>query len=295
MKDKNKKTGFTIVELLTVLAIIALLVGVLLPALDMVRNLAKTTKQKSQFATIGQAILAFRADYGDYPPSSLDDSFAGLHYLGSQKLGEALLGWDLLGFHPDSAWRADGYDKNGGALTYDPEESRNGGDDSLDERVSTYLEPGAANAFTLEQLFGIGNTTELAPETFVLCDSFTVKSITITPNPTLPGETVTLKAGSPILYYKANTSSKTMGGFPENRRYNCYDNQELLELGSMKDNTVHPLADTTTMFEEFQQYVTDPKIEATTNRLWPHRPDSYILISAGADGLYGTSDDITNF
>ena len=27
----------------------------------------------------------------------------------------------------------------------------------------------------------------------------------------------------------------------------------------------------------------------------PYRPESYILISAGFDGRYGTSDDITNF
>ena len=27
----------------------------------------------------------------------------------------------------------------------------------------------------------------------------------------------------------------------------------------------------------------------------PYRAQSYILISAGKDGLYGTSDDITNF
>jgi hypothetical protein len=28
---------------------------------------------------------------------------------------------------------------------------------------------------------------------------------------------------------------------------------------------------------------------------WPVNADSYVLISAGADGLYGTADDITNF
>jgi hypothetical protein len=30
-------------------------------------------------------------------------------------------------------------------------------------------------------------------------------------------------------------------------------------------------------------------------RPWPYRSDSYLLISAGADGLYGTDDDIRNF
>jgi hypothetical protein len=45
-------------------------------------------------------------------------------------------------------------------------------------------------------------------------------------------------------------------------------------------------------FQLFYEYIRDPKVQGTP---WPYRPDSYILISAGADGLYGTSDDICNF
>jgi hypothetical protein len=47
---------------------------------------------------------------------------------------------------------------------------------------------------------------------------------------------------------------------------------------------MHPL--------DFYSYIRDPKVLA---RAWPYRPDSYILISAGPDGLYGTNDDIRNF
>jgi hypothetical protein len=36
----------------------------------------------------------------------------------------------------------------------------------------------------------------------------------------------------------------------------------------------------------------NPKITA---KLTPHRPNSYLLISPGYDGEYGTADDITNF
>jgi hypothetical protein len=38
--------------------------------------------------------------------------------------------------------------------------------------------------------------------------------------------------------------------------------------------------------------IQDPKI---TQNVWPYRPDSYILISAGPDGYYGTADDIHNY
>jgi len=111
---ERKKTGLTIIELLIVLGIIALLTGLLVPALSVVKKMAKETKQKAQFATIELALAAFKNDEGDYPPSdwALPPN-PGSDYCGSQKLAEALLGWDLLGFHPNSAWRASGLDATG--------------------------------------------------------------------------------------------------------------------------------------------------------------------------------------
>ena len=32
-----------------------------------------------------------------------------------------------------------------------------------------------------------------------------------------------------------------------------------------------------------------------SGKVWPHRPDTFLIISAGKDGLYGTSDDVANF
>ncbi len=113
----------TVIEILVVVSIIALLVGLLLPAVHTVQKMAKETKQKAQFTSIELGLAAFKSDYGDYPPSSWQNPNAAggrTDYCGAQKLAEALLGWDLLGFHPDSGWRADGLDRNGGPTTYDP-------------------------------------------------------------------------------------------------------------------------------------------------------------------------------
>ena len=63
-------------ELLTVLAIIAILVGLLMPALGLVRNRAKEASQRAQFATIDMALLAFKTDFGDYPPSTWPDGIS---------------------------------------------------------------------------------------------------------------------------------------------------------------------------------------------------------------------------
>jgi len=284
------------VELLVVLGIIALLIGLLLPALSSVRNVAKQTKQKAQFTAIELALIAFKNDHGDYPPSDRSSHVTGAanDYGGAQKLAEALLGWDLLGFHPKTAWRADGLDAAGGPGSYDPPKTRdldgNGVPDTLDERKGPYLELATTSAFKLVDLFRPFSTGPLAPDTYVICDVFTAKRITMLKgiNPlTNQPLTVTEKAGSPVLYYKANTASKTI-----NTIYDVLDNNTLVLEKQRIDNREHPLARPAGQYQFFYDFIRDPKITA---RPWPHRADSYILISAGADGLYGTSDDICNF
>jgi len=48
-KKSDKKAGFTIVELLTIMSIIVILIGLLVPALNMVKRYAKRVNQKNQF------------------------------------------------------------------------------------------------------------------------------------------------------------------------------------------------------------------------------------------------------
>jgi len=297
---KRKISGFTIVELLLVLGIIALLVGVLIPSLTTVRNSAREAKQKAQFTAIEVALTAFKNDYGDYPPSDgwyyIPAPGGPLDYCGAQKLAEALLGWDLLGFHPKSAWRSDGYDgmASNGPLTYDPDKVRDiNGDgipETFDERKGPYLELAAASAFKLGDLFRPFPTGPLAPDTFVLCDVFSAKKVTMfkgTDPVTGQPITVTERAGAPILYYRANTSGKTINGI-----YRVIDNDAIVMTKQQADGKEHPLARSAGQYQFFYDYIRNPKIAV---RPWPYRHDSYILISAGADGLYGTGDDIRNF
>jgi len=267
----EENRGFTLVELLTVLAIITMLIGMLVPALNTVRRFAKETKQKAQLASIDAALVTFRNDYGDYPPSrNFSEDTGAQNYCGALKLCEALLGRDLMGFHPGSTWSATDN------TFYNP--------GTLGERKSRYLELATTNAFRLGDLYA--DTGNLRNETFVLCDAFTTKKITV------GGKTA--KAGAPILYYRANTASTSLETPAANERiYNYMHNQELIGLKDFDDDGVlgeHPLGDTTGAY--FYTYITDPKIVDTA---WPHRPDSYLLITAGADGLYGTADDICNF
>ena len=294
---KCKRLGFTLIELLTVLAIVAMLTGLLIPSLTFIRNTAKEARQKAQLTTIDMALIAFRTDYGDYPPSylMLPPSSPGapgpMDYCGAQKLAEALLGRDLMGFHPKSTWSA----TDPTFYPPSPIPAQN-----LDERRGTYLELGTEDAFKLGDLFGpalSATTPPLEANTFVICDSFGVKKITLA-----PGKTVV--AGSPILYYRADPTKKQFMGagaiVPGSLDiYNFTDNFPLIQVADSADGTPpgdHPLATFGGTYFYNQQYkIVDQKILSATGRPWPHRPDSYILISAGVDGRYGTADDICNF
>ncbi|MCP4259011.1 MAG: type II secretion system protein [Planctomycetes bacterium] len=276
---KRKRTGFTVIELLAALGIIALMIGILIPALNLVRSKAKEAKQKAQFMTINLALAAFKSDYGDYPTSDWTPAQFTGDYCGAQKLAEALVGWDLLGFHPRSDFRSNGRNDIG-EYVYDANNPV-----YLNQRKGPYLENATSSIFRLGNISAFypglyNNTAPLAPNTFVLCDAFVAKKVSF-PN----GKSY--KAGAPILYYRANTSGKTI-----HELYNVRDNLQITLIKQSEDGKYHPLTEQNNAYQYFYNYIMDPKITA---RPWPYRPDSYILISAGADGLYGTGDDIRNF
>jgi type II secretory pathway pseudopilin PulG len=306
--DNSKgKTGFTIIELLTVMSIIILLISLLVPALNRVRRYAQLVKQNAQFHGISIALDLFNAEQQGYPPSDRVDTNpvppGPYPYCGAMKLGEAMVGQDFLGFNPDSQFRRNGTIPGPPVIQLYPV---NPPADNIKYR-RTYLQLENANATKLVDIYTPAHLAGTAyaaitDANLVLCDVYVRTMAT--------GN----KTGMPILYYKANPSKTdhirdplTPGGVsvPANLDLNIYDrrdNQELVDIPLpwvTPAGPVHPMAsagntilgvpaDAGIFYDETR----DKKI---TSPARPNRADSYILMSAGFDNEYGTSDDVFNF
>ena len=62
-----RTTAFTLIEMLVVIAIIAILMGLAFPAFQSVQNSAKRTQAKNDITQLVTAVNAFYTEYGRYP------------------------------------------------------------------------------------------------------------------------------------------------------------------------------------------------------------------------------------
>lgn len=99
-------TGFTLMELLAAIAIIAVLAGLLLPSLGAARGSALKARTKVQFEQWAAAMEQYRQEYGCYPAVGTDGKLATaadtLQFVRT-----------LAGANPDGSAVADGADLNG--------------------------------------------------------------------------------------------------------------------------------------------------------------------------------------
>lgn len=359
-----RRSAFTLIELLTVIFIIGLLVGILIPTLNMARIAAKSANTQSLLRTIDSALEMFRQenerDFSatrGYPPSFAHPKIRGHSFnpyqgqypfhlsqgsnpriYGAHWLAIMLLGPDAQGYVKAStvppALRSQPY------KWYSPDPR--GDNSGILDRASLYLDPDKIPLMKTSDLVAgfenSGDRNKLFPdwgsspadgmrELPVIVDPFD-QPILYYAASAFGGKRNMLttrrlesndygELGQPVYFHQDNE------GFTGNQNTHGWDftGEGLIEVpGSSNEEVMHWIEkpgdlvtanqiegiDDEQYLATFANYIYDRNALAQAPRNTPENPpnanyplrpvrtDTFLLITAGPDGRYGTEDDVSN-
>ena len=294
----NLRKAFSLIELLTVIAIIALLVGILFPALSAARNQAKVASMKVTLNAISTGLDLFRNEHGSYPSSTPEPALGEDGFdqpgtvvdTGAHLLVRSLVGLDLLGYNEKGYYYVDE------------------GTGETSARSDLYVNLENIKIMNFRKM-----TNEEKDSTWFKMNVDTSDpsnaELVNNMNP-LFVDSVNHQAPRPILYYKAHTSMNLI-----NDIYHYSDNDLITNTYGMIDeapgNYIH------NDYSRFPYYIWNsdtgfvtgspsPQANLNSGSARPYNQDSFILVSAGIDGNFGPfikndvtifeqTDDICNF
>ncbi len=336
---RTRSRGFTLVELLTVIAIISLLISILVPSVSKARDSAKNAKTRAIMKNIGDGLELFVGENStelrgqNYPSSKAGDdpTETGINneqgsedMCGAQWAVRYLMGKKLDGYVPRRLVPPDLISTTPGEeqlAWYDDPNSGGGGA----PRSGLYLDPSAVKLKAPKSLAGgpggaLIDPTDVSPRynNPVIVDSFEMPILYYAANSLQAAQ-----ANANITAYQPDTTvppdPKKLGiyMFSDNALFTglCNDSSCIIPRWDFGGGN-HKLnygpdtwtTDGSTIRTEIKDHPSSFAYYILNKDAWessspdpakrsvvPNRRDSYILISPGKDGLFGTGDDVTNF
>jgi len=355
----SRRRGFSLVELLTVIFIITLLIGILVPSLSAARNAAKKMTTKKALDSIKVGLEMFKNDNGSdfpqtngYPPSfahppignppvfqSLLGEFpflekkpvvTGAHWLPAMLMGVDQLGYIKRSIVPNKddlqklPWKWYTPDPLGPGKLLQPRGGPYADTNGLAVKKTKDL-PGRPN----RALFGTGwtsddNDPQGVQNLPVVVDAFDqpilyyaanahgresnmVEDVRKVDNDYTGGDQ---QNGPPMYFHQDNIPFTGKGNSDTERGWdfgNTGAKHGIALSGATEtapDMVVAAQQEHVEHRENFARYIIDRKIYSAyaahpddakpTMPLRAVNADSYLLISAGVDGRYGTNDDVSN-
>lgn len=268
-KLSQRAGGFTLVELLVVIGIIAVLIGILVPTVTSVKKAARKADTKGLLTNIASSIEAYRAQFSAYPGAvSNRDLLAG---------GNGVLVYNL--YTPKGAGSTTSLNLDSsnnlvlalsGGLGLDLSNGHLEFDRQYVGRGPVSLNPNAPKALGVFKEVNDSGLFYPGANTFpYYADKYTDPQ--------------------PILYVRANPGKTADGdiaheiGAGTPAQSVVYDTR----LFVINGNAITPNSKFGGTWENYLKNSSQPT--QAVNR------DSYVLISAGEDGILGTPDDVTNY
>ena len=316
--------AFTLIELLVVMAIITLLISILVPSLVKARDQAKMVKTRAMLKSISEGLELFRnqneADrsmqlVSGYPRCALGEDAAmpdAQLMVGAHWLVRYLMGLDLKGYAPRSHVPPELLNPQNPT----EEEVRWYENDSqgrpLVSRVGPYLDMQGLRILHTAELPGRPNPIDPVWGTLgelVFVDQYDNPVLYYVANPSLSAKSgadpASYDGTYPGIYTMADNALFTGQGYDMTGLYGGWDfgggaGHPLGYFG--KEQQVDPLS-IRSIPQSFPCYILDQEIYSASYNpgpppkvtALPCRPESYLLITAGKDELYGTTDDVNNF
>ncbi len=326
VRSVPRRAGFTLVELLTVVGIISLLIGILLPSLSRARDQARRVKVAGTLSSIEKGLEMFHNDFGDYPDSgerddpvtdyagaTKQDELFGAHWLARAMLGHDLQGVDAAGLVLRNEYEIKVDPPGSGNITVVPAGTGSGmrmADVAGKDRKGLYVEGNIVMRDTDARLKPGGDYQPTGRP--ILFDAYQ----------------------QPILYYRAHSRSRRPfsvhgEGAEQVGIYNQWDNGGItggtspdggqpvrgwdfagtglrhglgffggdgtsVGLTAANVEQAPPSANPAYAGKSFANYLHDANAGNMGLVVRPQNAERYVLVSAGRDGLYGTDDDVNN-